>query len=220
MRSAPLWPMRLSVRAGGVMSGIRGTSMSDGCSRPARSTARGGRSAGTAGPACRRSRCRRGRIRPRALRAIRGRTASMTAMTSASPTRAGRAPRVEAAAKQPSVRQIVADARRPCAGRAARRRSARVGSSSRRRRRKRSRSNSGARTSGPSAASCWSKRVRDAVISSRTGPSNWTTSRPSRAQHQPRALRRPPPALPRREHAPPAGHPQVRVDRRGRPRSG
>ena len=47
-----------------------------------------------------------------------------------------------------------------------------------------------ARMSGPSAASRWSKRVRDSVISSSTGPSNWTTSRsPRRSTSQARARR-------------------------------
>ena len=52
----------------------------------------------------------------------------------------------------------------------------RVWSSWRRRTRKPRSSSSGASTSGPSAASRRSKRVRDSVISSSTGPSNSTTS--------------------------------------------
>ena len=71
--------------------------------------------------------------------------------------------------------------RRRCADRAARRRSRGSG-----RRRAaapgtgRSRTGS-ASTSGPSAASRWSKRARLSVISSSTGPSNWTTWWPPRS---------------------------------------
>ena len=66
----------------------------------------------------------------------------------------------------------------------------RVGSSSRRRRRKRVLVELRARgCPGPRPAIRWSKRVRDSVISSSTGPSNCTTSRSPRAQHEPRRAR-------------------------------
>ena len=92
-------------------------------------------------------------------------------------------PGLEAALDLPQV----ADARPACAGRAARRRSAASGRPRAGAAGTRSRSSSGARMSGPSPARRWSKRVRDSVISSSTGPSNWTTSRAAAAQHEPGA---------------------------------
>ena len=58
----------------------------------------------------------------------------------------------------------------------------------------------------------WSKRVRDSVISSSTGPLNCDDLALAAADHAARrgARRR---RLPRVEHAPRPGHAQVRVDR-------
>ena len=180
----------------GGHAGIRGTSMSDGCSRPTRLTGSARRSAGRAAPLCRRSRSRRGRSRPSHRGAIRGRTASMTAIASSSPTRRVSRHGSTAAAKQPSVRQIVPS---PATVRWSRSASpiGRVGSSSRRRRRKRSRSNSGARTSGPRAASCWSNRARDGGHQLEHRAVELHDLVALGAEDEPRAARRAPPALTR-----------------------
>ena len=76
--------------------------------------------------------------------------------------------------------------RRACAGRAARRRSGasgrpRAGGAGTAARRTRARG-----CPGPRPAIRWSKRVRESVISSSTGPSNCTTSPSPRAQDEPR----------------------------------
>ena len=68
--------------------------------------------------------------------------------------------------------------RRSSAGRAARRRSRASGPRGAAGAGTPASSSSGARMSGPSAASRWSKRVRDSVISSSTGPRSWITSCP------------------------------------------
>ena len=73
--------------------------------------------------------------------------------------------------------------------------------------------------SGPRPAIRWSRRVRASVISSSTGPSNCTTSAPRLLDDQPGPPRIAMPAAAVLGDAPRAGHPQMRVDRRARPRS-
>ena len=65
----------------------------------------------------------------------------------------------------------------------------------------------------------WSKRVRDSVISSSTGPSNWTTSCAAAAHHEPGAARRAPPAPAGVEHAPARRSCAGASGSSGRPRS-
>ena len=144
-----------------------------------------------------------------AERCIRGRHASTIASASSSETSpVGRQGSMRAA-KQPSTFHMLPI---PAIVRWSSRASpiGRVGSSSRSRRRKRSVSSSGASTSGPSRLRRWSKRVRESVISSSTGPLSWITVRsPRRSRSQARA-RRPPGAV---DHTPGAAHAQVRVHR-------
>ena len=91
---------------------------------------------------------------------------------------------------------------------------ARVGSSSRRRRRIAPLVELAARgCPGPRPAIRWSSRVRESVISSSTGPSNCTTSRPRVLDDEPGAARAAVPARAVLVDAPRAGHAQVRVDR-------
>ena len=135
----------------------------------------------------------------------------MTPRTSASPTRPVGRHGSSAAAKQPSVLQMLPSPR-PCAGRAARRRSARVGSSL---------------AQAPQEAlavehGCEHVRAerRELLVEARARRGHELEDRAVelddlaalRAEHQPRALRRPPPARASAEHAPRAGHPQMRVD--------
>ena len=176
MWSAPLWPMRWAR----LSAGIPGTSTSGGCRRPGRALrigvaaarARAARAAvdGRRGPASRRT----------ADSCIRGRSARTIAQHLVVADRRRRAatgrPAPQAALDLPQV----PDARRPCAGRAARRRSAasgrrRAGGAGTRRS-----SNSRPRMSGPERRRAAGRsRVRDSVSSSSTGPSNCTTSRPA-----------------------------------------
>ena len=167
--SAPLWPTR-------IRPDTRGTSRSCGCRRPGRGRGSWCRSAGTAG---------RGARTPTAR--ARGRHPSRTGASAAAPrapprapasslTSPDRPPRVEAGEKARLGLPEVPDPARGCAGRAAHRRCRGSG-------RPRAggagtplSSNSSARMSGPSRAIRWSKRERESVISSSTGPPNCTTS--------------------------------------------
>ena len=74
-------------------------------------------------------------------------------------------------------------------------------------------SSSGARMSGPRPAIRRSRRVRESVISSSTGPSNCSTSRSPRRIRSHARARRARPLRAAVEHPPGAGHAQVRVDR-------
>ena len=148
-------------------------------------------------------------LHPRGARS-RGRSRAPRRRTRRARLRHGSMPRDEAALRLPDV----PDARRRCAGRAARRRCRAWG---------RPRAGGarkallvellGARMSGPSAASRWSKRVRLSVISSSTGPSNCTTSCSGVRMHEPGAARRAAPAPAAPVDAPRAAHAQVRVER-------
>ena len=115
---------------------------------------------------------------------------------------AGRAPRVERGGEAALGPPDRCRARRPCAGPGARRRSAasgrpRAGGAGSARA-----SNSGARTSGPSAASRWSKRARDAVMQLEHRAVELHDLVAVRAEHEPRAPRRAPPALRRAANTP------------------
>ena len=124
---------------------------------------------------------------------IRGRHAATIASASSSETVAGRRARGRCRPRSSPPPSTGCRSRRSCAGRAARRRSAasgrpRAGGAGSGRRRTRAR---GCRARGP--ASRWSKRVRDSVISSSTGPSSCTTSRSPRRSTSHAAPRARPP---------------------------
>ena len=207
MWSAPLWPTRRT-----VTSGMPGTSRSCGCppTWPRDRIGAPGRSAGTAARPCRRcggsgSGCRRA---PTA--ACAGGTRATIASASSSRTApVGRQGSMRAS-KQPStfhrlpIPAIVrwSSSASPIG---------RVGSSSRSRRRKRAASNSGARMSGPSWASCWSMRVRELGHQLQHRALELRPPRARRAAA--RARRRAPAPRAAVEHAPRARHAQVRVDR-------
>ena len=194
MRSAPLWPMRLARVA--LSSGTTGTSMSGGCRPTARAGGSARRSAGTAGRRGRRSRGSASGCRPCADCCIRGRVHSTMRSASSSLTRPAGRQGSTPAAKQPSTFH-----RLPMPATVRWSSSAspigRVGSSSRRRRRKRARSaspNSGPRMSGPER--------REALVDARArrgqqlehGPVELHDLVARRAQHEPGAARRAPPA--------------------------
>ena len=136
-----------------------------------------------------------------------------TASASSSLTVAMRPPRVDPrpASRPPTSRSC--RCRRRCAGRAARRRASRVGSSSRRRRRNFSSSNGRCRDDVRAEAG-------EARVGAHARRGHQLEHRPVElhhlvvavADHQPGGARRARPALPALEHAPGAGHAQVRVD--------
>ena len=183
MRSAPLWPTRLSVWHPGHQKVVRLSSPwpRGWIERRAAARARAARP------------CRRcagsASAMPSSADALHARAAlrATIAQRLLVGDLAGRAPRVDARREAALDLPQVADA-----GDVRWSSSAspigRVGSSSRSRRRKRRSSKLGREDVGAEAARCAGRSgVRDSVISSSTGPSNWTTSRSPRAQHEPGA---------------------------------
>ena len=206
MWSAPLWPTRRS-----VTSDMPGTSRSCGCRRPGRApgSASRGRSAGTGGPPCRRRGGSGAGCRRAAERCMRGRHACTIASASASETspigRHGSMPRLEAALDLPQVadagdralvehgvadrprRVVLAQAAQEALG-------VELG-----------REDVGAE---PAEALVEARARLGHQLEHR--PVELHDRAPSPPQHEPGGAGRAPRAV---EHAPRAGHPQVRVDR-------